>query len=74
MGDKCGKQVGDKCKLMRPKTLKVRDKCVKSRGPRHPEWETSVGDKQRQVWETSLKAAQDTQSERQVWETSGRQM
>ena len=45
MWESSGKQVGDKCKLMRPKTPKVRDKCVKSRGPRHPEWETSVGDK-----------------------------
>ena len=63
--------MGDNCKLMRPKTPKVRDKCVKSRGPRHPEWETSVEDKcRRQVWETSVKAAQDTPSERQVWETS----
>ena len=70
VGDKCGRQVGDKCKLMRPKAPRVRDKCgrqggdkcklmrpkeprvgdkgetsVKSCGPRHPEWETSVGDK-----------------------------
>ena len=30
MGDKCGRQVEDKCKLMRPEA---------------PEWETSVGDK-----------------------------
>ena len=39
MGDKCGRQVGDKCKL----------------SPKNPEWETSVGDKSgRQVWETSV--------------------
>ena len=39
MGDKCGRQVGDKCKL----------------SPKNPEWETSVGDKcGRQVWETSV--------------------
>ena len=35
MGDKCEGQVGGKCKLLRPK---------------HPEWETSVGDK----WKTSV--------------------
>ena len=54
--DKCGRQVGDKCKLMRPKAPRVEDKCgrqvwetsVNSCGPRHPEWETSAGDK----WET----------------------
>ena len=48
-----GKQVGDKCKLMRPKAPRVGDKCgrqvwktsVNSCGPRHPEWETCVGDK-----------------------------
>ena len=53
VGDTCGKQVGDKCKIMPPKTPRVRDKCgrqvqetsVNSCGPRHPEWETSVGDK-----------------------------
>ena len=39
VGDKCGRQVGDKCKL----------------SPKNPEWETSVGDKSgRQVWETSV--------------------
>ena len=26
VGHKCGRQVGDKCKLMRPKTPRVRDK------------------------------------------------
>ena len=47
-GDKCGRQVGDKCKLMRPKEPRVGDKCGKQ------VWETSVGDKNgRQVWETS---------------------
>ena len=47
MEDKCR----DKCKLMRPKTPRVRDKWetrVNSCGPRQPEWETCVGDK----WET----------------------
>ena len=39
MGDKCGRQVGDKCKLMRPKTPRVKDKCGRQ------VWETSVGDK-----------------------------
>ena len=63
MGDKCGRQVGDKCKLMRPKAPRVRDKCGRQGGdncklmrPKAPR----VGDK----------AAQGTQSGRQVWETS----
>ena len=62
--DKCGRQVGDKCKLMRPKAPRVRPKAprvgdkgetsVNPCGPRNREWETSVGDKcARQVWETS---------------------
>ena len=59
MGDKCGRQVEDKCKL----------------SPKNPEWETSVGDKSgRQEWETSVgdkwetsvNSAQRTQSGRQV--------
>ena len=45
--------MGGKCKLMRAKATRVGDKCgrqvwetsVNSCGPRHPEWETSVGDK-----------------------------
>ena len=53
VGDKCGRQVEDKCKLMRPKAPRVGDKCgtyvwetsVNSCGPRNPEWETSVEDK-----------------------------
>ena len=54
MRDKCGRQGGDKCKLMRPKEPRpsVGDQCgrvwetsVNSCGPRNPEWETSVGDK-----------------------------
>ena len=59
MGDKCGRQVGDKCKLMPPKAPRVSqsgrqvwkaivgakwETSVKSCGPTHPEWETSVGD------------------------------
>ena len=51
--EKCGRQVEDKCKLMRPKAPRVGDKCgrqvwetsVNSCGPRQPEWETSVEDK-----------------------------
>ena len=58
VGDKCGRQVGDKCKLMQPKAPRVGEKgeaIVNSCGPRNPEWETSVGDKcGRQVWETSV--------------------
>ena len=30
--DKCGRQVGDKCKIMRPKAPKVRDKCGRQGG------------------------------------------
>ena len=56
VGDKCGRQVGDKCKLMRPKAPRMGDKgetSVNACGPRNPEWETSLGDKSgRQVWET----------------------
>ena len=52
MGDKCEGQVGDQCKLMRPKAPRVKDKCgrqvedkcklMRPTGPR-------VGDK----WETN---------------------
>ena len=53
VADKCERQVEDKCKLMRRKAPRVGDKCgkqvweisVNSYGPRHPEWETSVGDR-----------------------------
>ena len=54
MGDKCGRQVEDKCKLMRPKAPRVGDKCG----------DICVGDK------CKLIAAQGTQSGRQVWKTS----
>ena len=47
MRDKCGRPVGDKCKLMRPRTPRVKDKC----GRRH--WEP------RQAY---THAAEDTQS------------
>ena len=45
VGDKCGRQVGDKCKLMRPKAPRVRDKCG-----RHMEDKCGLGNK----WETSV--------------------
>ena len=32
VGDKCGRQGGDKCKLMRPKAPRVRDKCGRQGG------------------------------------------
>ena len=39
MGDKCGRHVGDQCKL----------------STKNPEWGTSLGNKSgRQVWETSV--------------------
>jgi len=71
-------------KPLRPKTPIVGDKCgrqvwetsVKSCGPRHPEWETSVGDKgetsvnscgpRRPEWETTVR----DKCGRQVWKTS----
>ena len=43
VGDKCGRQGGDKCEFMRPKAPRVGDKgetSVNSCGPRHPEWKT----------------------------------
>ena len=46
VGDKCGRQAGDKCKLMRPTAPRVGDKCGRQ--------VTSVEDKcGRHVWETS---------------------
>ena len=74
MGHKCGRQVGDKCKLS-PKNpewetsvgnksgRQVWETSVKSCGPRHPEWETSVGDK----WKTSVNSCGPRHPE---WETS----
>ena len=44
VGDKYGRQVGDKCKIMRPRQPRVGDKwetSVKSCGPEHPEWNAS---------------------------------
>ena len=66
MADKCGRQVGDKCKLMRPKAPRVRDKCgrkgetsVNSCGPT-----PRVGDK----GETSVNSCGPRHPE---WETRG---
>ena len=65
MGDKCEGQVGDKCRLMRPKAPRVGDKCgrqvedkCKLMRPKAPKCEGQVG------------ATQDTQSARQAWKTS----
>ena len=82
MEDKCGRQVGDKCKLMRSQGTQSRKTSVgdkwetslNSCGSRNPEWETSAGDKCGR-----LSAAQGIQSvrqvhARQVWETSGGQV
>ena len=76
LGDKCGRQVGDKCKFMRPKAPRVGEKCgrqvwetgANSCGSRQPEWEASVEDKcRRQVWETSVNSCGPSHPE---WETS----
>ena len=56
MDDKFGIQVGHKCKLMWPKAHRVGDKSERqvgkkletsanSCGPRHPEWDTGVGNR-----------------------------
>ena len=70
VGDKCGRQVGDKCKLMRPKAPRVRDKCGRQGGdkcklmrPKKPR----VGDK----GETSVNSCGPRHPE---WETRGRQV
>ena len=68
MRDKCRRQGADKCKLVRPKAPRVGDKCGKQVwetrcGPKHPEWETSVGDK----GETSVSSCGPKNPE---WETS----
>ena len=64
--DKCGRQVEDKCKFMRPKAPKcegqVGDK-YKIMRPKAPR----VGDK----WETSVNSCGPRHPE---WETSGRQV
>ena len=57
MGDTCGRQVGDKSKLMRPKAPRVGDKGETSANSCGPK-ESRVGDKcGRQVgdkWETNV--------------------
>ena len=87
MGDKCGRQVwetnvGDKCKLIRPKASRVGDKretSVNSCGPWRPEWETRgtqvykaprVGNKcgRQDKWETSVNSCGPRHPE---WETRG---
>ena len=66
MGDKCGRQMGNKwetsvnsCGPRHPECeTSVGDKwetSVNSCGPRHPEWETCVGDKRETQWETKCK-------------------
>ena len=73
VGDKCGRQVEDKCKLMRSQTSRVGDTCGRQvedkckLSPKNPEWETSVGDK-------SGETRVGDKCGRQVWETSGRQV
>ena len=70
MKDKCGRQGGDKCKLLRPKAPRVGDKCgrqgrhkCKLMRPKQPR----VGDKcGRQLWETSVEVGDKCK----VWETS----
>ena len=72
--DKCGRQGGDKCKLMRPKEPRVGDKCGRQVGNK---WETRwklmrpkaprVGDK----GETSVNSCGPRHPE---WETRGRQV
>ena len=77
--DKCGRQVGDKCKLMRPKAHKcvgqVGDKCKIMR-PKAPRVGNKCG---RQVWETSVNSCGPRHPECETrvgdkWETSGRQV
>ena len=76
--DKCGRQGGDKCKLMRPKEPRVGDKgetSVNSCGPRHPEWETrgrQRGDKCKLMRPKEPRVGD--KCGRHVWETSGRQV
>ena len=69
VGDKCGRQVGDKCKLMRSQTSRVGDTCGRQVGdkckimrPKTPR----VGDK----GETSVNSCGPRHPE---WETRGRQ-
>ena len=74
MGDKCGRQMEDKCKLMRPKAPRVRDKCGRQGGDKckltRPK-ATRVGDmcgrQVGNVWETSVNSCGPRHPE---WETS----
>ena len=67
VGGKCGRQVGDKCKLMRPKARRVGDKAAQGTQSGRQVWETGVGDK----WETSVNSCGPRHPE---WETRGRQV
>ena len=80
MGDKSGREVTDKCKLVRPKAPRVGDKC------RRQVWKTSVGEKCKLMrpkaprvkdkWgdRCKLMRPKAPRSGRQVWETNGRQV
>ena len=59
MGDKCERQVGDKCKLMRP---------MKTQSGRQV-WETSAGDK-RKLMQPKAPRVRDTCGRQGEWETS----
>ena len=61
VGHKCGRQVGDKCKIMRPKTPRVGDKCGRQ-----------VEDKCKLMQPKAPRVGE--KCGRQVWETSGRQV
>ena len=69
-GTQSGRQGGDKCKLMRPKAPRVRDKCGRQGGNKcklmRPK-ELRVGDK----WETSVNSCGPWHPE---GETRGRQV
>ena len=69
VGDKRGRQVGDKCKIMRPRAPRAEDKCgrqekhaAQSTQSGRQVWETSVGDK----WETSVKSCGPEHPERKT--------
>ena len=75
--DKCGTQVADKCKLMRPKALRVgdRDKCklMRSKEPRvGDKCGRQVGDKCKLIGSKQPRVGD--KCGRQVWETRGRQV
>ena len=67
VGDKCGRQGGDKCKLMRPKARRVGDKATQGTQSGRQVWKTGVGDN----WETSVNSCGPRHPE---WETRGRQV